>query len=37
MNKFSIIVPTLNSYKILINLVNSIKSQTWEQMGGCFY
>ena len=30
MNKFSIIVPTLNSYKILINLVNSIQSQTWK-------
>ncbi len=30
MNKFSIIVPTLNSYKILINLVNSIESQTWK-------
>ena len=30
MNKFSIIVPTLNSYKILINLVDSIKSQTWN-------
>ncbi len=30
MNKFSIIVPTLNSYKILKNLVNSIKSQTWH-------
>ena len=31
MNKFSIIVPTLNSYKILINLVNSIESQTWNK------
>ena len=31
MNKFSIIVPTLNSYKILINLVNSIESQTWKK------
>ena len=31
MNKFSIIVPTLNSYKILKNLVNSIKSQTWHE------
>ncbi len=30
MNKFSIIVPTLNSYKILRNFVNSIKSQTWQ-------
>ena len=30
MNKFIIIVPTLNSYKILNNLVNSIKSQTWK-------
>ena len=29
MNKFSIIVPTLNS-KTLNNLVNSIKSQTWD-------
>ncbi len=29
MNKFSLIVPTLNSYKILTNLVNSIESQTW--------
>ena len=31
MIKFSIIVPTLNSYKILINLVNSIESQTWKK------
>ena len=31
MNKFSIIIPTLNSYKILINLVDSIKSQTWNK------
>lgn len=31
MNKFSIIVPTLNSYKVLINLVNSIESQTWNK------
>lgn len=31
MNNFSIIVPTLNSYKLLINLVNSIKSQTWHK------
>jgi len=30
MNKFSIIIPTLNSYKILINLIDSIKSQTWN-------
>ena len=31
MNKFSIIIPTLNSYKILVNLVNSIESQTWKE------
>ena len=31
MNKFSIIIPTLNSYKILINLVDSIKYQTWNK------
>ena len=31
MNKFSIIVPTLNSYLILNCLVNSIKSQTWKK------
>ena len=30
MIKFSIIVPTLNSYKVLINLVDSIKCQTWN-------
>lgn len=30
MNKFSIVVPTLNSYKILKNLVSSIKAQTWQ-------
>ena len=30
MNKFSIIVPTLNSYFVLKNLINSIKSQTWQ-------
>lgn len=31
MNKFSIIVPTLNSYLLLSNLVNSIKNQTWQK------
>ena len=31
MNKFSIIVPTLNSYFILEDLVNSIKYQTWQK------
>ena len=30
MNKFSIIVPTLNSYFLLENLINSIKSQSWQ-------
>jgi glycosyltransferase involved in cell wall biosynthesis len=30
-NKFSIIVPTLNSYSVLNILVNSIKSQTWQK------
>ena len=36
MNKFSIIVPTLNSYSILKNLVNSIKSQTWQNWAMIF-
>ena len=30
MIKFSIIVPTLNSYFLLKNLIKSIKSQTWQ-------
>lgn len=30
MNKFSIIVPTLNSYFLLNNLIKSIKSQSWQ-------
>ena len=30
MNYFQIIVPTLNSYKLLDRLVNSLKSQTWK-------
>ena len=30
MIKFSIIIPTLNSYKVLINLVDSIECQTWN-------
>ena len=30
MNYFQIIVPTLNSYLLLNRLVNSLKSQTWE-------
>ncbi len=30
MNKFSIIIPTLNSYNVLIDLVDSIKFQTWN-------
>ena len=28
--KIKIIVPTLNTYKILPNLINSLKNQTWN-------
>ena len=31
MNKFSIIVPTLNSYSLLNSLIHSIKCQTWQK------
>ena len=36
MNKFSIIVPTLNSYILLKNFIDSIKNQTWQNWEVCF-